>query len=274
MKQKQLIFCMGLSAIALFASCNEREIDLNPNGGSSEQGTLSLNLNASTDFDQTRALDESTYRNTQNYDVRVINASNENVILECKASQLSANLPKKVDIGSYRVEASYGTEKDASRNEFFMYGEAVTTVKSKEEKSITVDCTPTCGKVSVVFDSDMSTYYTDYNVTFGGTKKLGAKTISWAKNDTEPWYIALDNTAETISYTINLTTKDEYLPDGSNTNSGTASGTFTLERNKAHKLTITPNYIPTTDGGMKLTITIDDSTNDKEITWEVPVTWL
>lgn len=274
MKQKQLIFCMGLSAIALFASCNEREIDLNPNGGSSEQGTLILNLNASTDFDQTRALDESTYRNTQNYDVRVINASNENVILECKASQLSANLPKKVDIGSYRVEASYGTEKDASRNEFFMYGEAVATVKSKEEKSITVDCTPTCGKVSVVFASDMSTYYTDYNVTFGGTKKLGAKTISWAKTDTEPWYIALDNTAETISYTINLTTKDEYLPDGSNTNSGTASGTFTLERNKAHKLTITPNYIPTTDGGMKLTITIDDSTNDKEITWEVPVTWL
>lgn len=274
MKQKQLIFCMGLSAIALFASCNEREIDLNPNGGSSEQGTLILNLNASTDFDQTRALDESTYRNTQNYDVRVVNASNENVILECKASQLSANLPKKVDIGSYRVEASYGTEKDASRNEFFMYGEAVTTVKSKEEKAITVDCTPTCGKVSVVFASDMSTYYTDYNVTFGGTKKLGAKTISWAKNDTEPWYIALDKSAETISYTINLTTKDEYLPEGSNTNTGTASGTFTLERNKAHKLTITPNYIPTTEGGMKLTITIDDSTNDKEITWEVPVTWL
>ena len=274
MKQKQLIFCMGLSAIALFASCNEREIDLNPNGGSSEQGTLILNLNASTDFDQTRALDESTYRNTQNYDVRVINAANENVILECKASQLSANLPKKVDIGSYRVEASYGTEKDASRNEFFMYGEAVTTVKSKEEKAITVNCTPTCGRVSVVFASDMSTYYTDYNVTFGGTKKLGAKTISWAKTDTEPWYIALDKSAETISYTINLTTKDEYLPDGSNTNSGTASGTFTLERNKAHKLTITPNYLPTTEGGMKLTITIDDSTNDKEITWEVPVTWL
>lgn len=274
MKQKQLIFCMGLSAIALFASCNEREIDLNPNGGSKEQGTLILNLNASTDFDQTRALDESTYRNTQNYDVRVINASNENVILECKASQLSANLPKKVDIGSYRVEASYGTEKDASRNEFFMFGETVTTVKSKEEKAITVDCTPTCGKVSVVFASDMSTYYTDYNVTFSGTKKLGAKTISWAKSDTEPWYIALDKTAETISYTINLTTKDEYLPEGSNTNTGTASGTFTLERNKAHKLTITPNYIPTTEGGMKLTITIDDSTNDKEITWEVPVTWL
>lgn len=275
MKQKQLIFCMGLSAIALLTSCNEREFEF-PSEGSkeTEKGTLVLNLNASTNFDQTRAVNEETYANTANYDVRVINTSNDNVILECKASQLSANFPKTVDIGSYRVEASYGTEKDASRDVFFMYGDAVATVKSKEEKAITVDCTPTCGKISVVFDSEMSTYYTDYSVTFGGTKKLGAKTIAWSKNDTEPWYVALDKDPETVTYTVNLTTKDEYLPQGSNTNTGTATGTFTLERNKAHKLTILPNYIPTTDGGMRLTITIDDSTNDKEITWEVPVTWL
>ena len=273
MKKKQLFLCMGLSAIALLSSCNEREFDSRLEG-SNEQGTLVLDLNASTNFDQTRALNEADYSNTQNYDVRVINTVNDNVILECKASQLSSNLPKKVDIGSYRVEASYGTEKDASRNEFLMYGEAVATVKSKEEKAITVNCTPTCGKISVAFDSQMSTYYSDFSVTFGGTKKLGARTISWSKTDSEPWYIALDKSTETITYTINLTTKDEYLPQGSNTNAGTATGTFTLERNKAHKLTITPNYIPTTEGGMKLTITIDDSTNDREITWEVPVTWL
>ena len=274
MNQKQLIFCMGLSAIALFASCNERELDLNPSGGSKEQGTLILNLNASTDFEQTRALAEADYRNTQNYDVRVINVANENVILECKASQLSSNLPMTVEMGSYRVVASYGTEKDASRNEFYMYGETVATVKSKEEKDITVNCSPTCGKVSVAFAGDMSTYYSDYSVSFGGTKKLGTKTISWSKTDTEPWYIGLDESAETVSYTVSLTTKDEYLPEGTDSNTGTASGTFTLERNKAHKLTITPNYKPTTEGGMKLTITIDDSTNDKEITWEVPVTWI
>lgn len=274
MKQKQLIFCMGLSAIALLASCNERELDLNPNSGSREQGTLVLNLNASTDFDQTRAVDESAYSSTNNYDVRVINASNENVILECKASQLNANLPKTVEIGSYRVEASYGTERDASRNEFFMYGDAVVTVKSKEEKEVTVNCTPTCGKISVEFDPDMSTYYTEYNVTFGGTKKLGKNTISWSKTDTEPWYVGLDKEGETVTYTLSLTTKEDYVPQGNETNTGIVTGTFTLERNKAHKLTIKPNYIPTTEGGMRLTITIDDTTNDKEITWEVPVTWI
>ena len=274
MKQKHYLFYMGLSAIALLTSCNEREMDLNPGGDSKEQGTLILNLDASTDFGQTRALDEADYRNTNNYNVKLINATNENVILECKASQLSANLPKTVEIGSYRVEASYGTEKDASRNEFFMYGDATVTVKSKEEKTITVNCTPTCGKISVDFATDMDTYYEDYNVVFGGTKKLGNGTIQWGKDDTEPWYVGLDKAGETITYTLTLKTKADYLPQGSETNIGTATGTFTLERNKAHKLTIKPNYIPTTDGGMTLTLTIDDTTNDTVITWEVPVTWI
>ena len=278
MKKKHLFFCMGLGVMSLFASCSEREFDLDPNGNNSgeqkEQGSLVLNLNATTNFAETRSLNEEDYRNTQYYDVKVVNAANDNVILECKAYQLATNLPKKVDIGSYRIEASYGKEYDASRSEFHMFGSEVVTVKAKDEKLVTVNCTPTCGKISVAFDAGMATYYSDYNVTFGGTKKLAGKTFSWAKTDSEPWYVALDESAETISYTINLTTKDEYLPQGSTTNMGTATGTFKLERNKAHKLTIKPHYIPTTDGGMKLTITIDDSTNDKEITWEVPVTWI
>lgn len=276
MKQKQLIFCMGLGAMSLFASCTngEHDFDLEPVNGAKEQGSLVLDLSAVANFEQTRALNEADYSNTQNYNVKIINTSNENVILECKASELSANLPKTVDIGSYRVEASYGTERDASRSEFYMYGEEVTTVKAKEQKTVTVNCTPTCGKVAVAFNSEMATYYNDYSVTFGGTKKLGAKTIAWAKTDTEPWYVALDKSAETITYTITVTTKDEYLPEGASTNTGTATGTFTLERNKAHKLTISPNYKPTTEGGMKLTIIVDDSTNDREYTWEVPVTWI
>jgi hypothetical protein len=275
MKQKQFFICMGLSVMSLFTSClSEHDLDLSPTGNSKEQGSLVFDLKADANFEQTRALNEADYRNTQNYDVKVVNTVNENVILECKASQLSANLPKKVDIGSYRIEASYGTERDASQSEFYMFGSEVVTVKSKEEKTVNVTCTPTCGKVSVVWASDMDTYCSDYSVTFGGTKKLGNKTFAWSKTETAPWYVALDKTAETISYTISITTKEEYLPQGASTTTGTATGTFTLERNKAHKLTIKPDYRPTTEGGMKLTITIDESTNDHEYTWEVPVTWI
>jgi len=276
MKKEQFFIFMGLGVMSFFTSCQseDHDFDLNPSGGTKEQGSLVLNLNASTNFAETRALNENDYRNTSNYNVKIVNVANENVILECKASELSSNLPKTVDIGSYRIEASYGTERDASRSEFYMFGDAVTTIKAKEQKTVSVNCSPTCGKVSVAFDSEMATYYSDYNVVFGGTKKLGTKTCSWSKTDSEPWYIALDKSGETVSYTINLTTKDEYLPEGSSTNTAIATGTFTLERNKAHKLTIRPNYQPTTDGGVKVTIVIDDSTNDKNITWEVPVTWI
>lgn len=278
MKKKHLFFCMGLGVMSLFASCSEREFDLDPNGNNSgeqkEQGSLVLNLNATTNFEETRSLNEADYRNTQYYDVKVVNAANDNVILECKAYELATNLPKKVDIGSYRVEASYGKEYDASRSEFYMFGSEVVTVKAKEEKPVTVNCTPTCGKISVAFDAAMATYYDEYNVSFTGTKKLGSKSIAWSKTDTEPWYVALDKDGESITYTISLKTKDAYLPKDASSNEGTVTGTFTLERNKAHKLTIRPNYIETTDGGMKLTISIDDSTNDHNVTWEVPVTWI
>lgn len=279
MKKEFKLLCMTLSAAAFLTSCLSEEHEFGkPSIKEEGKGTLVLNLSANAEFStETRALDEESYKTTSLYNVKVINTSNDNVVLECKASELGSNLPKTLDIGSYKVEASYGKEYDASRNDFLMFGSATVTIKAKDEKSVTVNCAPTCGKVSVTFDSSMANYYSDYNVSFGGTKKLGSKTFDWAKNDAEPWYIALDEQGETVNYNINLTAKEDYLhqnADGSSNANGQVKGSFQLERNKAHKLTIKPNYTPTTDGGMKLTITIDESTNDQEITWEVPVTWI
>ncbi|MDE5561237.1 MAG: DUF4493 domain-containing protein [Bacteroidaceae bacterium] len=241
------------------------------------KGTLSINLNPDPSFSEgTRSLNESNYMLTSEYTVQIINASNDNVLLECKAYELGSYLPKTFDIGSYKITATYGAEHDASRDEFFMSGSTVVTLKAKEEKSVVVNCSPTCGKVSVDFDQTMATYFDDYNVTFGGTKMLGSSTIAWSKTDVEPWYIALDKNGENINYTISLKAKEDYLTQGNGGTvaNGSATGTFRLERNKAHKLTIRPSYTPTTDGGLQLGITIDESTNDKKITYEIPVTWL
>lgn len=278
MKKEFKLLCMTLSAAAFLTSCLSEEHEFGkPSIKEEGKGTLVLNLNANAEFSsETRAVNENNYKNTGNYDVKIYNTKNDNLVLACKGSELSDNLPKTLDIASYRIEASYGTESAASRNDFKMFGQSTFTIKADEQKSVTVNCSPTCGKIAVAFDAQMSVYYKDYNVSFGGTKALGSNTISWAKMDSDPYYVALSEDGETISYTISLTAKEEYLhQDGSNTAStGTAKGTFQLQRNKAHKLTIKPNYIPTTDGGMKLTITIDESTNDENITYEIPVTWL
>lgn len=278
MKKDFKLLFMSLAMAGLMTSCfsEEHEFGL-PTKQDEGKGTLILNLNADAEFSNTtRALNENNYKATANYNVKIVNTKNENVVLDCKGSELSDNLPKTLDIASYRIEASYGTESAASRSDFKMYGESTFTIKAKDEKTVTVNCTPTCGKVSVAFDAAMATYYDDYSVSFGGTKALGSNTFAWAKNDSEPWYVALDVNGETINYTISLTAKEEYLhKDGENTSAtGTATGSFKLERNKAQKLTIKPNYTPSVNGGLKISITIDKSTNDKEVTYDIPVTWI
>lgn len=277
-KEISLLF-LAAGFAGLMTSCLSEEHDFSaPEEAPGAKGRVSLSLKANTDFTLiTRGLQESAYKNTGNYTVQIVNASNQSLVFECKGADLATSFPKTLNIGSYRVDAFYGKESAASRDEFLVKGSTVFTVKGDEEKAVNVNCAPTCGKLSVAFDPDMAKYFDEYNVVYGGTKALNGSTITWAKNDTEPWYIALDEAGETINYTINLTTKEEFLHKVGNEEpktTGTATGTITLQRNKAHKLTVKPNYTPTTDGGMSLTITIDDSTNDHQITWEVPVTWI
>ena len=276
-KTKTLAFISMLGFAGALASCSASSDEL----GKPEEngkGQLKLNLIANADFcEQTRALNEDTYRNPDNYTVKLLNASNGNELLSCKGSEIASNLPKELEIGSYEVKAYYGTEYDANRSDFRVEGSTTFSIKAKDEKTINLTCEPTCGKVSVVFDNEMNTYYSDYSMTFSGTKKLGSKTFSWAKTDTEPWYIALDAAGETISYELNLTVKDEYiktLNDGKTESEAKVTGTFSLERNKAHKITVKPQYTPTTEGALSIVITIDDTTNDKPMTIEVPITWI
>lgn len=277
-KRNEFVAALMLMAGLVCTSCSteNRELELDPSVDGSK-GLLTVKLSQATSFGvPSRALSEAAYRNTDNYTVTIANATNEEVVLECLASELTSSLPMTLDLGSYKISATYGAEHDASRDEFLVSGSSVVTVKAKEQNTAEVECSPTCGKITVNFDAEMATYYEEYSVSFGGTKMLGSKTIEWASTDTEPWYVALDEEGETINYTISLKTKEEYLHQGEGEAqaTGTAKGSFKLERNKGHKLSIKPNYTPTTDGGMKLTITIDETTNDKEITYEIPVTWV
>lgn len=281
MKTNKTILYMMLGAAALCTSCvsEDRDLGLPDKQVTSDQtGTFRLKLNADAGFEaQTRALSEANYRNTANYTVQLINTSNSNVLMECRGSELSSNLPKELEIGSYEIKAFYGTEHAASRNDFRVEGSTTFTIRANDETTVTVDCLPTCGKVSVNFSADMATYYDDFNVTYGGTAALAGSTIAWAKDDNEPWYVKLNEGGETLTYTVNVTAKDDYAhvdANGNKQTTGTATGTFTLQRNRAHKLTVSPVYNPTTEGGLKINITIDESTNDKPITIEVPVTWI
>lgn len=277
MKLKHLISCVSLGAVMALSSCMSEDPGFDFGVGSDKvYGTLNLGtLTVDSEFDPlTRALSEADYRNTGNYTVRVVDMKSGSDVMEFAYASMNDYLPKALEIGSYTIIASYGAEHPFSRDEFLVTGETTVTVNANTEQTVSVSCSPTCGKLSVDFDAAMATYFDDYSVTYAGTQAMGSQTCTWAKADTAPWYVALAANGETVNYTIKMTAKADYLPEGSTTNTAEVTGTIQLLRNKAHKLTIAPNYKPSTEGGISLTITIDESTNDKEITWEVPVTWI
>lgn len=270
---------MKISKLWLFAavsmllcSCRGSELETG-------KGSIQLSLSNGAFFESpTKSVNESSYRNTDDYDVVVTNANGKEVI-NCKGSELSSALPKELEMGSYDIVASYGVESDASRNDFYVEGSTSIVLKPKDVLPISLVCTPTCGRISVTFTQEMSTYYNDYYISFSGTEALGSKVITYAKGETEPWYVKLSDSkmGESISYTLFLTVKDKYQhrdSDGTVKKNAQVSGSFTLLRNKAQKLTVKPNYTPQTDGGMGLTITIDDSTVERPVNIEVPVSWI
>ena len=268
------------SAIGLTTSCLSETKDLEPRSVPEEKetGRLVLDLNADANFNfETRAVDENTYKNTDNYTVNITDNKGNSKFSGTFAT-LQSRLPLELDLGSYSISAEYGNEYAASRDGFKVVGSNTFTIQAAKTVECNVACTPTAGKVLVEFDASMATYCDTYSVDFSGTAALGTSIAHWGKEDTAPFYLAINENenGETVNYTIHITAKTDYagLDGGNKVTNATATGSFQLERNKAKKLTIRPNYTPTTDGGLKIEVTIDESTNDKPITIEVPVTWI
>ena len=286
MKMKKTTLGMMMAATLLATSCLSEQQNLEPKAEGSQKGKIVLDLTADASFsEQTRvALNEADYRNTANYTVQVISAKTSQTVLQCLGSELNTNLPKEVDAGSYTIKAFYGSEPTSgvSQETFLVIGESNLNLKAKEEKPVTVNCVPTCGKVSVSFDPDMETYYSNYSVDFSGPTALNGQRFTWEKSETAPYYVTLAQNGENVAYAISLTVKDDYAHLDDNGNKlepkvMLVSNSFNLQRNKAVKLTVKPNYTPATpetEGQLSITITIDESTNDKEVTFEVPIDWI
>lgn len=257
------------AAVVCSAACNKTQVD-------GAKGRLSLSLKGDYMFGtSTKTVNLESYKSTNAYTVQIRNAK-DRVVMECTGADLV--LPKELEIGTYTAKAFYGTDVAASRNAIYVEGSKGFSIESGKDTEVSIDCVPTCGKISVEFDSDMSIYYNDYHVTYNGTRALGSTNITWLRDDTEPWYVKLDEEGETITYMIHLTLKDEYRymdEKGNFHTSSLVTNSFTLKPNKAHKLKIKPNYSPAAaEGGVSVSITIDESTNDREYTIEVPNTWI
>lgn len=260
-----LVSCM-IGVTALISSCSSEEVKNDVLAG---QGTISLGMTAGVDFgvtNKSRSVDESEYKNSDNYTVQILKSDGQTVAQEFKYSEKPSTLT--LDNGSYILKAFYGTEKTSSRNEFRVEGSTTFTVQS-DEQNVSVTCTPTCAKASVVFDEKMATYFSDYSVAFetAALSDIGASVV-WAKDDTEPWYLKVAEGGETVKATIKFTRKAEY---GTGVASSSVERTYTLAPNKAWTLKIAPSY---DSGKLGIAVTIDETTNDKQVDIIVPSEWI
>lgn len=250
------LFLMGCMASLTITSCTSSE-DPAENAGS---GSIRLGLTTSTVF--TKAVNESDYGDINKYSVQILNDKGttvEEFIYSEKPERISLNN------GNYTLKAFYGTESDASRDEFYVEGETGFTVNGEELQEVAVECKPTCGKVKVSFANNMSQYFSNYSVVYetAALKETGSSAI-WQKNDTEPWYLKVNGEGESVKASINFTRI-------SDNKSATVEKTYTLAPGKSWTLNIAPQD---NNGSLGIVVTIDESTDDEEIDIEVPSEWI
>lgn len=257
-KMKSVIGC-AVMAWALTACSGAEEA-----GPVSGGGSVQLQLNADAAF--TRAVTISDYQNTGNYTVQILDENGSPAVDEF----LYSAWPGQINLanGSYTLKAFYGTESAASRDGFRVEGSQAFQVQG-EPVTVEVTCRPTCGKVQVQFDAAMSEYFSDYYVTYT-TEALddAGETAVWARNDTEPWYLAVNQAGEEVKAVITAVR----LSDGSRE---TVERTYMLQPNRSWTLSIAPEVNSgDEDGDLGISITVDETTNDHEVDIDVPSDWV
>ncbi|WP_300762387.1 DUF4493 domain-containing protein [uncultured Bacteroides sp.] len=250
----KILLCF-FSGVTLF-SCSSEENELQLPEGT---GYVSLDLNTNTGF-QSRAVVESDYQNKSNYTVQILK---DGKVLDGMQWDYD-DMPKdmiELSNGAYELKAFYGDANfTASRSKMYVEGKSTFNINS-DQVTASVTCKPVCGKVTVNFDSEMAKYFNDYSITFK-TKALGDMNISWAKDDTEPIYMKVENN-EQISATYSLVDTE-----GKST---TIDKTYSLSPQKHLIIKVVPTV---SSGDLGITIVVDESTNDQNVDIVIPSDWI
>lgn len=245
-----------LGTVLLLASCSSSEDEPLL---TADYGNIELSITPSTAF--TRAVTEGDYANTANYTVEIWQGETK------KQSFKYSEKPATITLvnGSYEMKAYYGKEEAASRTTFLVTGSMPFTMQGKD-LPVSVNCAPTCGKLVVKFDkTSMDKHFSNYYVVYETEALKAAKgNCIWNKDDTDPWYVKLNPAGEEVKATIHYVRKSDNKEQ---------SQLVTFNRKPNQKWTL--NIGPKNDSGdLGITITIDESTNDKDVTIDIPSEWL
>lgn len=267
---RKILIGLGIVLMGLCeTSCQKQDAAL----GNKGSFNLIISPIASFTSSGTRSANLTEYNQVNNYQLVITDLSSSRIIFSGKMSEFSDE-DNKFEVGNYEVKASYGEKKIATQDNFYVEGSAqvsITSASISENTPVTValQCKPVCARVAVAFGSKMEEYFSDYYVTYSTSQlKSENKTALWSKDNTDPWYLAV-NQEENILATIHVVRKS----DGKWTE---IQRTCALSDTKGWALTIDAAGPPEDDvekGSLGLTISVDESVNDKPETIMLPDDW-
>lgn len=248
--------CLLLGFAAFTACTSDEEEALIPEG----KGYVKLSLNADTGFKATKAVNESEYQNVDEYTVQIFQDGKQ--IGENRTySEIKEQLIE-LSRGTYTVKAFKGEDLPASTTSMYVVGSKDVNI-ANEIKEVSFVCKPVCAKVKVEFDPLMDQYFENYWVDFR-TEAMGETDYTWLKDYTLPCYMKV-NEKENVSVVINLIKKEGIKSETS------IEKTYEMSPLMFKTIKLKPVL---SNGSIGIEITVDESTNDKNVEIEVPSDWV
>ena len=267
MKTYAAMFCAMLAMGALTVSCSSEDEAVSQ--GASGQASIMIDL--SSDLSYSRAIDESEYMNTQNYEVSMYKGD-EPVFENTLYKELE--LTQKVDFNTnYTLTAEYGEDVAYGYDKLYVKGSQTFSVPQGDTKEVSILCKPANAKLILKYaglgDSDkFEDYFQDCQVSV--KTQYMDEAFSMAKADAgKELYLKTgdEGTEVNLSFTITDLEGETAIIESEDFET---TKTITLKPGVAYTLTIKPNQVNVDGGKLGMDITVDDGVTEEDVTITVP----
>jgi hypothetical protein len=256
MTHRKLI--MGACALmVLTGACSSGSTDNEPTG----RGVLTLSLLPNTSY--TRAVNEATYTNVNNYTIDLYKG---NTLVWTK-SYADVALKQEVDAGSYRLVAHCGQNVNAGFDALYVEGSTQFDIATGRTKVVDVACVPANAKIVIQTSDDFSRYFTDYQVAI--SSDYLTQPFTYSQSDVTAGHNAYVKVApEGSEVTVALTLT---AAEGISINGRSNEFTYTVNPRDCMIFTLTPEVTEAETGTISgIKVTIDTSTTDENIDIVIP----
>lgn len=265
--KKYLLFSSFFSLALLSGCSNEKEENV------TGESSVMIDLSADLSYAKSRAIDESEYKNTQNYKVSLYKGEEpvfENTLYK------DLNVMQQVESGvTYTLSAEYGEDVACGYDKLYVKGSTSFSVPQGETNKVSVECKPANAKFMVVYEGKdendaFEDYFQDCTVSLKTQYMDEAFTMSKQDVDKELYLRTGDEGTEAVlSFSVIDKDGGVVTVEGFETEK-----TVVLKPAVAYTLTIKPTVVEVEGGKVGLDITVDDGVTEENVNITIPGDYL